>query len=491
MAARLGPDVQRASLDGIPVFWADAPPPHEGGLLFRVGRADETLATSGISHLVEHLAMPPEPTEFDANAWTNESMTAFWAKGTLAEVTAFLGARAAALADLPTERLALEKRILEAEEASVGLDPIAGLTLPRYGIRGLGLTGLEQLGLRRLQVDDVLEWAAARFSAGNAALWVKGPFSPFPLALPDGERIPLSESRPADVELPAVILDWPGGVHLTMLTSGTPAANLGVSVLAWRAARRLRFELGLVYHVQAGSLRVAPDVVHRTVSAQCSQTDGPVVQRTMLELLDELAVDGPTESELAVQVEQNRRALQDPANVNGLLAGHAFEEIAGVPFESAATWLERLAATSADEVARELQAALETALFALPPGVECLDPRFTPIPERAPAERMAGTEFKRRGRQLLPPYPRLVVGPEGVSLALGGDPILSARYESLAALLAWPNGTRGFWSEGGMYFEVHPEHWRRGDRVADEIDRHAPPGLVVPMSADDPFRVGP
>nr|WP_117212210.1 insulinase family protein [Allorhizocola rhizosphaerae] len=32
------------------------------GLVFRVGQADETLATHGISHLVEHLALrSPRP----------------------------------------------------------------------------------------------------------------------------------------------------------------------------------------------------------------------------------------------------------------------------------------------------------------------------------------------------------------------------------------------------------------------------------------------
>ncbi len=487
MADRFGPDVQRASLDGIPVFWADAPPPYEGALVFRVGRADETLATSGITHLVEHLAMPPEPTEFESNAWTSESVTAFWAKGTPDEVGSFLGARAAALATLPAERLGLERRILEAEAASTGPDPITGLVLPRYGSRDFGLAALEELGLRGLQVEDVLRWSATRFSADNAALWVKGPFAPFPLALPDGERIPMPEPAPPEVDLPAVILNWPGGVHLTVLTAGTPAATVGVSILAWRAATRLRFELGLVYHVQAGSFRVAPDLVHRTVSAQCSEPDGQVVQQTMLELLDELVADGPTESELAVLTEQHRRAVEDPANVNSLLAGHAFDEIVGVPFESAGSWVERCAATSAADVARELQAALETALLALPPGVDCLDARFTPIPEHAAGERVPGTEFKLRGR-IRRPRVHLVVGSEGVSVVIGGEPFVTVRFESLAALLAWPDGSRGLWGIDGTYFEVHPEDWRKGDLATREIDRLAPPARFVPMTEDDPFR---
>jgi hypothetical protein len=456
--------------------------------VFRVGRADESLTTSGVSHLVEHLAMPPGPTRFESNAWTSESITTFWAKGTLDEVTDFLGARAAALAALPAERLDREKRILEAEEAATGLDLVTGLTFTRYGSRGAGLTGLEQLGLRRLQAEEVLDWAAARFSAGNAALWVKGPFSPFPLALPDGERIPLPGPGPPDVELPAVALNWPGGVHVTMLTTMSPAAMLGTGVIGWRASERLRFDLGLVYTVTSHSFPLGPDLVHRTVSAPCSEADGPVVQQTMLGLLDELIADGPAESELAAQAEQRRRAMEDPANVNSVLAGHAFDELVGRPFESAGSWAERFAATSADEVVQELQSVLETALLALPPGVECSDARFTPVPDYLPAEWIPGTEFKLRGVRVRRPRVRLVVGSEGALLVIGGDPFVSVRFESLAALLAWPDGTRGLWGVDGADLEVHAEDWRQGEAATREIDRRVPPAQVVPMTADDPFR---
>jgi hypothetical protein len=60
MAERALPEVRRSEVGGVPVFWADAPRPYEVQLLFRMGRADETLATSGITHLVEHLAMVEE-----------------------------------------------------------------------------------------------------------------------------------------------------------------------------------------------------------------------------------------------------------------------------------------------------------------------------------------------------------------------------------------------------------------------------------------------
>src|SRR3712207_7403538 len=45
------------TIDGIPVFVADGPPPLAAGLVFGVGRRDEDFVHGGITHLVEHLAM--------------------------------------------------------------------------------------------------------------------------------------------------------------------------------------------------------------------------------------------------------------------------------------------------------------------------------------------------------------------------------------------------------------------------------------------------
>ena len=49
----------RTEVDGVPVWFTDVPGPCMGGVLFRVGRQDETLSTHGITHAVEHLALGP------------------------------------------------------------------------------------------------------------------------------------------------------------------------------------------------------------------------------------------------------------------------------------------------------------------------------------------------------------------------------------------------------------------------------------------------
>ena len=63
MAARTGAaaiPIHQTEVDGIPCLWADLPGELGATLIFRVGMADESLVTRGITHLVEHLATPPD-----------------------------------------------------------------------------------------------------------------------------------------------------------------------------------------------------------------------------------------------------------------------------------------------------------------------------------------------------------------------------------------------------------------------------------------------
>lgn len=49
--------VHRTEIDGVPVFWVDTPARLHAELVFGVGLADETMLTTGVTHLVEHLVM--------------------------------------------------------------------------------------------------------------------------------------------------------------------------------------------------------------------------------------------------------------------------------------------------------------------------------------------------------------------------------------------------------------------------------------------------
>src|ERR1700745_2959007 len=57
MAGPFGIPFNVTEVDGVPLFWADAPGRGAAGLLFRVGRADESLAGAGVTHLVQELVL--------------------------------------------------------------------------------------------------------------------------------------------------------------------------------------------------------------------------------------------------------------------------------------------------------------------------------------------------------------------------------------------------------------------------------------------------
>ena len=63
-------EFERSSVDGVPVFWTESGDEMLAGLVFRVGRADESLARGGITHLVEHLAL--YPLGVDGGTWEED-----------------------------------------------------------------------------------------------------------------------------------------------------------------------------------------------------------------------------------------------------------------------------------------------------------------------------------------------------------------------------------------------------------------------------------
>ena len=60
--------IRETEVDGVPTLLAPRNGPLAAGLTFRVGQADETLATAGITHLLEHLTSnaPPKDREEEA-----------------------------------------------------------------------------------------------------------------------------------------------------------------------------------------------------------------------------------------------------------------------------------------------------------------------------------------------------------------------------------------------------------------------------------------
>ena len=101
------------NVDGVPVFWipgAANDDEYVAGLVFRVGRVDETLATSGITHLIEHLVLYPPGTDDSkhANGQTEALTTTFVTGGNADDIVSFFDTVSAGLRALPSERIERE-----------------------------------------------------------------------------------------------------------------------------------------------------------------------------------------------------------------------------------------------------------------------------------------------------------------------------------------------------------------------------------------------
>ena len=111
-------EVHRTEVAGVPVFVGQGPGPFVAGLVFRVGRADERAPRGGITHLVEHLALPAgrrQGVEF--NGSVSSSTTSFWAAGERDAARDLLRDTTRSVRELPA-RLETERAILLTEASA-------------------------------------------------------------------------------------------------------------------------------------------------------------------------------------------------------------------------------------------------------------------------------------------------------------------------------------------------------------------------------------
>lgn len=163
--------LERTVRNGVPVWWSEAPGEFAAALHVRVGTADETLPTAGITHLVEHLVMGaigrPEHVH---NAYVDDTSCVFFAEGERAEVLEFVALVGRAIAAGDLSRLEHERRVLRAEAAQRESGVVARLLDLRFGVAGYGLGSEAELGLRWIGEAELRAWWTARFTRGNVAL---------------------------------------------------------------------------------------------------------------------------------------------------------------------------------------------------------------------------------------------------------------------------------------------------------------------------------
>jgi hypothetical protein len=462
------------SVDGVPAIWLPRDSVSQAGLVFRVGRADEALARSGITHLLDHLVLGELAGDDDhANGQVGPVTTTFVKQGGPDEIADFIHGVCANLHTTPTGRIAVEKSVLRAEAQS----RVAGVFRPlarwRYGPSGFGLSGYDEFGLEGLSADDVEAWSRRWFTRGNVVLWFVGaaPSAGLRLALPDGVRMPPPIASSAVPRLPAYFTGPLHGVALDAVVPRSPAARIWATVATRRLRSTLRHDAGLSYTVGVTYAPRDAEYAAVTAVADADSSNHLALPGPFLDVLIDLARAGPDPAELVAA----RSTLNAPVDPRALAEHVAFDALVG----AAGVDIAPDANVSSEDVRAVANDVLATALAMVPFGQAVGRAGFTQAPTASP-NRVYGRTFRLIHRA--EDRRELVVGERGVSLT-DGPTANTVFYHDCAGALSYPDGARILFGPDGVTVVIEPELWTITPEWMQRIDAEIPPDRVAPQAA--------
>ncbi|MGY2128917.1 insulinase family protein [Blastococcus sp. SYSU DS0617] len=467
-------------IDGIPAFLVEGPAPTTVGLVFGVGRADETFVRGGLSHLVEHLVMSAVGrTVYDSNASVDLNRTEFTASGTPEQVRDFLTRVCRALGELPVDRLRVEADVLRTEGAAA-VPPAVGILLAeRYGTEGPGLAGVREPAIRSLTAEDVQGWVRTWFTRQNAALWLSGPVPEgLVLRLADGSPPARRPLRRAEVPTPGW-LEAPveGAVALGAELPPGVAGSMTLELLRRRLEDELRHRRGVAYAVGADRLPLDAETRFGVVVTDVRPGQEDLVVRVLWREVQRLADEGPTAEELEDERRGVLSALDDGRGDTGEAASLAEARVTGVPAYDADGLRRELAALTVVEV-REAAARLrDGALLAVPGPLDPGPAGVTRIPGWS-RDAVQGRTFRRRRRTGVPKGAALVVGDDGVSAVLA-EGAITVRWADAVGLVRQGPGEYQLLGRDGFALPLSAADWRDGEEAVGLIRAAVPDELQV------------
>jgi zinc protease len=477
----------RTEIGGTPVFSVDRPGPHQAALVFRVGRADETLATSGLTHLVEHLALFAVDDDLRrSGGFVDHFRTVFFTSGTHDDIARFLVSVTGALRALPLERLDLEKRVLLTEEASAGGSTWQWLMGLRFGAEQFGLVAHNEVGLRRVDAHEVESWCASRFVSRNAAIWSTCPLpADLGLQLPSGRRFsPPPAATLAEVPLPSYVPSGRPGVVLSALGSRSTALTVALGILEQRVHRNLRLRRGLSYAATGSYVPLNADTAHLTFGADCLAEHATVVRDEILAEFRRLAEDGPGAEELTAEVEARVEhwSKEAPQDVSELDAA-ATDELVGARVTTRHSLIRELQDLTADSVARVVREALGTIILSAPTGAAA-PVGFKRYEDRGP-QKVVGHRYMTRGRRArdIPRRSRIVASDEAISFVPDDSAAaISIRYTDVAAVLDRGPGRVTIVDRSGDSIRLDLNTLVKGPRLEADLRRAISRELFIPFN---------
>ncbi|MET9957488.1 insulinase family protein [Streptomyces sp. NPDC006326] len=484
-----GPDadgITTTTVDGIRTVLAPRSGLLSAGLLFRVGRADETLPTSGITHLVEHLALHRHGLgDLHYNGTTGALHTHFHVTGTTADVVEYLNGVCAALRDLPMERLETEKEILRTEAAGKSRGPGHAATLWRYGSRSYGLTSYAEVGLHHLTADQVRAWAQTRFTAGNAVLWITGDTVPegLDLRLPAGAWHPVPAATSALPATPAHFRGEEGGVVLTAVLPRSTEAGLFADVLGKELFRELRQKGGYSYTATADYSPRDADHATLTAYADALPQKQDALVGAFVDVFAKLRAGRIEQSDLDAVRAGALAQFETPELAARMLPGHAVDVLLRHRTPTVAEAKAEIEAVTVADLRRVAQDVWADALMQVPGrGVDWagLEPAPTDSPDLVDGRRHPAVED---------PGVFLRLAEDGVSRVSPGQRV-TVRYDACSLMQVYPDGARHLVGHDGFTVTVEPTLYHRiTPAELAVIDAAVPPSAVVAMPPRDPSRI--
>jgi len=478
----------RSEIGGVPAFIVhDGPRVPVVGLTFRVGRADETAGTSGLSHLVEHLALPATTaTSFDFNGTVDTLFTSMFASGDPHDLRDFVATATRLLQNLPEERFETERRILLAEESTRSSGGARQALALRFGPVGPGLPGYAEYGLRRLKWSEVESWASTRFTRASAAFWLAGATVDdlvIELDLPDGGR---REEPPVpreldDLSTPAVYASGSGvGVCLSFVGNRGIATRMGLDAFADVLRERLRYELALSYSIEHDFHALTADMSHLCVTADVADEHIGAWLDAATVALERIASDGPSEAMIERIKARYRRYDREESAATGWAAMCAEWELVGRTVPSRADYVAEYDSVTGEDVASAVE-RMRRSLLVLGPDGTTAPTGFTDYPVYS-STRLEGRRHRPASRR-----DRMRRHLRQVSLVSSQDGIgsvsqygwVTARYDETVLCISGEN-ERTLLTADGFFLPIDANAWTHGAQLVDEIDRAILPELVVP-----------
>jgi zinc protease len=469
------PQITRTTVGDVPTYWSAVDGPTTAVLSFRVGFADETLASSGLTHLVEHLAMRGlENERFTWNAAVTLHRTFFFARGTRDEIARFLRHVCASLTSLPLDLVEDEKGILEVEAGSRESNEATALSDIRFGPAGPGLSEYKQFGLYTADEESVAAWARSRFVAEDAALWLTADPEGLSLDLPHGVVHLAADPIPLGISLPAAVAMGRQSVGIDMLGPRSWAMSTGIAVAAQRGLARARHSAGISYGVEAMYEPFGPATAQVGLSASCKPEDAKQALAILERVLNQLADEGPDAEEMAQSISERDQGFADPAAVPGILDQLVETELIRGRVDTLADIMAGYRNVSPSAVSGAVRTALSTALVCSPtglarPGLAAYEP--------PPPSPIKGEKFPKQGALQLG-RDCMIQGREGIAHRLKGKFLSSILYADCELVLI-DGGGRVLVGRDGRQMRIFPGDWGMGQKMILGIDKAIPPHKFV------------